>query len=277
MNITINKIKGALSGAIIGENLAKYQGNYFEHDLTEISPYLRIALSGIDTIINNYDIDQKSWLINLENTHPDYLKYKGNLSISETALAITPIILYYQENPHKLAQNLEQALQLWLKSELNPNTLKLWGLIISQICQNKLSINQNHDSLFKQLINKKNSDNFSELKLIEKCLKNKLTLTNVSTYLLKKLESDSLAIYQAIYCFYTLPDDFYVSSHRSTKINNQSILTSSLTGFMLGLANGYYGIPFNYRHHLELTLSYPEIAQRSSNLVKIWQGEYLPN
>jgi hypothetical protein len=277
VNIPINHIKGALSGAIIGETLAQEPRDYFKSDFSQISPYLTIALTGINTIINHCDLDQKSWLIHLLDTYPDYLKYKNNLNLSQTAIALIPLLLYYQENACQLEQKLTQALQLWLKPELNPNLLKLWCLIISQICQNKLGINPDNDHLFQDLINQKNLDNFPELKLIEQCLTSKLTLTQVSIYLPEQLNSDSLAIYQALYCFYGLPDDFYLCSQRATKINQQPILTSCLTGFMLGLANGYYGIPWDYRHHLESTQFYPEIAQGSTNLVKIWQGEYLSN
>lgn len=276
MTITINQIKGALSGAVIGEVLAQCQEQYFESDMTQISPCLSIALTGIKSIVNCYDIDQKSWLIHLANAHPDYLKYKANLSITETAIALIPVIIYLHENPAQLEENLNQAIKLWLKPELNSTPLKLWSLVVSQIFQEKSTINQDKFNLSK-LTNKKKIVDVAELELIAKYIKNKLTLTKVSTHLQQQLKSDSVAIYLAIYCFYSLPDDFHLSIHRSTKVNYQTILTSTLTGFVLGLNNGYFAIPFNYRYHLESTLIYQEINQRSANLVKTWRGEYVIN
>lgn len=273
MKITVNHIKGALTGAIIGETLAQNPDNYSQENLTNISPCLKIALTGIRSIINCYQIEQKSWLIHLSNNYPDCLKYKVNLNLAETAIALLGIILYRHEIPLQLEQDLNTAIKLWLKSELNSDSLLLFAAVVRDICQQKLIPSGN--PLFSlKTQSKLTAQNEQELKLIRNYINQKLTLTQINTILKQEFSVDSLAIYQAIYCFFSLPDDFYLSLQRSNKFNYQSIVTSTLTGFLLGLNNGYFAIPSNYRYHFESTTIYQEINQLSNNLAQIWHGKY---
>ncbi len=100
--ITVNQIKGAISGAIIGDNLARFPDDNFQGVVENFSPSIKIALTGMKSIVHALAINQKSWLIHLVNDYPDYLKYKGNLNLSETAICISPLIFYLNDNQKQL-------------------------------------------------------------------------------------------------------------------------------------------------------------------------------
>ena len=274
MGITVNRIKGALSGSIIGEALAQYQQDYFQHNFTNISPCLEIAFSGIESLIDCDQIDQKSWLVHVLNQHPDYLKYKNSLNLAETAIVLVPFILYYYDNQKIIEFVLNQAVKLWSKPKLDPDYIRLWILIVHQICLKKLTIAQNN-SIVNIVENNFLLKKLESLELIENCLTNKLSLTSFTTLFEQQFDSESLVISLAIYSFWSLPDDFYLSLNRVTKINNQPVLTSILTGFLLGLNGNHFSIPFSHRRHLESTAICQKITQLSENFYRVWRGEYL--
>ena len=275
MGITVNRIKGALSGSIIGEALAQYQQDYFQHNFTNISPCLEIAFSAIESLIDCDQIDQKSWLVHVLDQHPDYLKYKNSLNLAETAIILIPFILYYYDNKKITEFGLNQAIKLWSKPELDLNYIRLWILIVHQICIKKLTVAQNN-SIINIVENNFLFEKLEPLELIENCLANKLSLTSFATLFEQKFDAESLVISLAIYSFWSLPDDFYLSLNRVTKINYQPVLTSILTGFLLGLNGNHFAIPFSHRHHLESTAICQKITQLSENFCRAWRGQYLP-
>jgi hypothetical protein len=274
--ITINQIKGAISGAIIGDNLARFPDDNFQRVIEDFSPCINIALTGIKSIVNSWEFNQKSWLMHIANDYPNYLKYKSNFNLAETAISLSPLICYSYDNERQLELDLEEGIKLWLKSEFNENVIKFWAFILTEILSKK--INFHREFFIKIDSNDYNlTEEFSELKIIKEAILNQLTLTDLSSKFSQKIDPETRVIYQAIYFFISLPNDFYLSLRRSTNINYQPILTSTLTGFLLGLNNGYLAIPYKYRYHLESQTIYDQIEQLSFGLIETWTGQYLPN
>lgn len=278
--ITINQIKGAISGAIIGDNLARFPDDNFQGVIEDFSPCINIALTGIKSIVNSWEFNQKSWLMRIANDYPNYLKYKSNFNLAETAISLSPLICYSYDNQRQLELDLQQGIKLWLKSGLNETELyekiiQFWTFILKEILSKKTNFNQLFDSQIDGDDNNNLSKEFNQFQtIIKEALDTQINLTDLSTQFSQKLDAEARTIFQAIYFFVSLPNDFYLSLRRSTNINYQPILTSTLTGFLLGLNNGYLAIPYQYRYHLESQMIYHQIEQLSLALIKTWKGEY---
>ncbi len=267
-------VKGGLSGALMGDFFSQFPSHsslYLSENLAQVSPYLKIALAGFQSIVNTHDLTQKSWLIQLATHHEGLLHHKNSLTVGQSAIALMPLTVYRHENTKKLEEDLVNISKLWLNCSSTYEDLRIWSLFVT------LVINQN--TINSQIINQLSRHSQTEssqknLQIIKDCLTKKSTLQQLQSQL--EIESQSLVIYQAIYSFLSIPEYFEISLLKSTRIGGQSHTVTILTGFLLGLYHGYLNIPLIWRKYLELLpiVREEKIDQLSKNFLHTWQGNY---
>jgi len=270
-------VKGGLSGALMGDFFSQFPDHsslYLSDNLAKVSPYLKIALAGFHSIINTRDITQKSWLIQLATHHEDLLHYKNSLTVGQSAIALMPLIVYRHENKNKLEEDLENISKLWLNSPSLHEDLRIWSLFVTLVINNNQIDSQIINQLSRHCQTKTSQQN---LQIIKDCLPKKYPLQQLQ--LKNEIESESLVIYQAIYSFLTIPEYFEISLLKSTQIGEQSNTVAILTGFLLGIYQGYLNIPLIWRKYLELSplVREEKIDQLSKNFLYTWQGHYCIN
>lgn len=265
-----DRFKGALLGALLGENLALNEGK-LNFSLYQLSLALQLAIAGGESIINYKDLNIKSWLINLTNNQVSYGKFKTAMGSGETAIANIPVALFYYENLTNLTENLKLGINLWQDPSLPLENVLWWGYVIKIILENKFFPNQ-IISQIKGIMEEKQLVMPEILLQIDNYIEQKYSLHQVSKYLSRNCNYQEVAMAQALYCFATIPDDFRLCLQRTLKTTYQPQLTATLTSTLLGLYNGYSNIPLDWRFSLQESLWGKQIEILSENLVAVWCG-----
>lgn len=268
----LSKFKGALIGALIGENLAINQGK-INFDLYEPSSGLKKAMLGIKTLNNYSHLDFQSWLTNLDKNQVDLLKIKNSNNMSEIIISILPLTLFYYKNLDNITENLYVIESLCFDADFSRENLLIWVYIIKILLENQFNINHLID-VIKPLMNLEKSLNMEILSKIDSYLKTKSTLIEVSDYLQDNCDPNSMAIFQALYCFMAIPNDFSFCLKRCLYTKNQTQLTTTLTGILLGLYNSYDNVPFSWRLKIQQSLKGKEMLECSEVLFATWSGNY---
>ncbi len=195
---------------------------------------------------------------------------------SQITIALFPLILYHSQNLTQLEIELNLITQnLSLKPE-QLDSIKIYIILVILITEKKL-INENLFFNIKAKLEEVEEDNilFSNLELIKQLIEQKLTLLEIETKFLEIIKLDNLAIYQALYSFLSLPNNLEISLSRSSQFKYYQTETVVLTGFLLGLKNGYLTIPYQWRKTIEQEESVSKISILSDKLVAKWQGKLI--
>jgi hypothetical protein len=270
----VSRFKGGLVGALLGENLASNQGNI---NLSAYQPSypLQVAMAAAKSTINCGRLDLKSWLINLGNSQGGCLQKKNTANSSQTAIASLPIALFCYENLTNLQENLQLAINLWQRPDLEAENVLIWGYTINIILQNQLNVNQ-LVSQIRAIMDIKQLSMPKLLTDIDIYIQHKSPLAEVANYLHRNCNPHGGAIAQALYCFATVPNDFGLCVKRALQSNYQPQLTATLAGSLSGLYNSYTNIPWPWRAQVKQSALGKEMEGLSERLFAVWSGCYQP-
>jgi hypothetical protein len=206
---------------------------------------------------------------------------------AEMAIALYPLIIYCYKNDYRLEQELETIINYSSSKDRLLNDLRIFTEVIYLILDKKIE----KERIISPINSQIDSDKIESIRLIqfiETAIEQKLPLTKVEEKLIaQELYSyPNLGIYQALYSFFCLPENWEISLSRSKQFSQQQLVTSILTGLLLGLYHGYLGIPNHWRkkisskkignqksvdsHFVSYILNLENISHK---LVARWQGK----
>ncbi|MTF37620.1 hypothetical protein [Cyanobacterium aponinum] len=258
-----SKIEASFLIAIYALNMGDNLGTTLDLSSVEFIP-LKIAFS----VLNHLSVERE---INDEfhqKIYNEYSIYPDSLSLSEGAIAFFPLFLFYYGDNRNLDKKLELIKDNYFSSNTNLNSWKILIIITNLILRKKLEI----DKITLQTVSFLEQYTLEELeaiKIVEHLIREKIYLTEAEKILQAKIDNHELGIYQALYSFLCLPNNIPMSLSRSKQFIHQQETTRILTGFLLGLYNGYSPI------YSFVNFTYQEKAfeQIIDQFVAQWRGK----
>ncbi|WP_069791871.1 hypothetical protein A5482_007860 [Cyanobacterium sp. IPPAS B-1200] len=274
-HLNISTLKGALWGALAGDFFARYphQDLYLNYDLESFSPYLEVIFIGFERIIKDNSFNVETWVKEMKNNNC----YIQGLIIADNEqnivipleIALLPLILSCYESKNKLEHNLDQLdLSLNINNDNRENIFNLHLIINCILTHNNNNITQVFDLNSSEKIEK-----------IKQFINHKKNINELEKEFKQHYHQQEIGLYQGIYSFLSLSNYVELSLLRSTNFKNQKSSTSILTGFLLGLHNGYHALPFSLKKYFQLIPIVKEknIDLLSQQFIDNWQGKYTKN
>ncbi len=256
---------GACFGAVIGEKL----GNHEKFPRERIKPnqvsWLKIHQEITTQIPLHFD-QSLCW----EDLR---INSASKITISEMALAVFPIILYYHDNLHQLELLLHQSAQYWQIPLSNLDGILWWSTAISLVLREKL----NPEDLWQQLtvtsqtfINSLSKDLGSLQILFDRGL----SITEVTEELSLAVQPSNLPFLLSLYCFYQTPENFTLTMKQAMSVKHRTSDLLVLTGFLSGAYNSRTGLPVNWEKFCQNQDNYQKILQLGKRVFAVWSGVY---
>ncbi len=280
----INRYKGTLSGALLGEILAKdaNQHDYFGADVS------KIAVLITESLIKLGKLDIDNWLEGDQTKSPHLDITDG--ALPKAMIATLPVALFFHEHQANLRQNLLHLLQIWGDDPIVRDGTLAVGYAIAQCFTEKL----HPQTLIPEIITFiGETSTLLPQKLIKlnNLLEQRVGLESAQAEFRREADPSNV-IAMAFYCFLSTLEDLPLAVLRSniqdsiwpgeTKIlNNQTI--STITGALSGAYNSTAGIPVKWQLLLcpnnlapgELT-NFSQMLELADALVAVWSGVYDP-
>lgn len=267
----INKFRGAWLGGYVGA--AKAQQRYADKPLVAG----KIAELGAQSLVKVGYLDLAAWQEQIKMNDPALLNLAGSLLMPEAIWATLPVMLFYHEQPRKLAPVLLSALKFWLHPQESPTP----GLALGEAIALLLRKNPRPQAIIEQTELEKifglPIKFWANLPCLELALK-EITRHTPPNYV-------PIAI--ACYCFLSTPEDFSLSIRRAV-LTPQPEVTTVLVGILSGAYNGLRGMPLSwYDETLDLAGSsskdlsrnlvsdrFNQLNQLLDQLFAVWAGHY---
>ncbi|MEM9274252.1 MAG: hypothetical protein AAGA80_15010 [Cyanobacteria bacterium P01_F01_bin.143] len=198
-----------------------------------------------------------------------------NNSLSEIALAILPIILYYHDNLTQLELLLHRTVQHWQIPLSNMDGILWWSAAISLILREKLT----PENLWEQLIltSKIFTHSFEDNSASWQLLFDRgLSISEIIEELSLVAASEMLPFLLSLYCFYQTPENFALTIKQASTVKNRVSNILALTGFLSGAYNVRYTFPVNWRKFCQNGNDYKKTWQLGRNVFALWSGVYMP-
>jgi hypothetical protein len=223
----IDKFRGAWLGSYLGAIKAPSQGS--KEQFLEAG---EIARLGAQSLVKVGSLDLVHWQEQMQIGDPSLLSLAGTLQICEAIQAALPVILFYHEQPHKLAPALLSTLDFWLYA---PESAAI-GLGVAEAIAFLLRKNPCPQEIIEQTnlgeMLQLSPQFWQELPCLELAIK-EITHHTAPSHV-------PMAI--ACYCFLCTPEDFSLSIRRA-KIAPKPELVTPLVGILSGAYNGLRGVP----------------------------------
>ena len=249
---------GAYLGSLIGEKLSIGIID------TKPVPWLKIHQDLITQI--PFSIGQSlSW----ENLPINITEYN---SISEIALAVLPVILYYHDNLTQLELLLHQTAQHWQIPSSKMDGIIWWSTAISLILREKLAP-ENLSTMTSKIFTHSFCDNSANLQLL---FDSGLSITEVIEELSLVAEIDMLPFLLSLYCFSQTPENFALTMKQAITVNKRVSNILALTGFLSGAYNTKLAFPVNWQKFCQNGDNYQKTWQLGRNIFALWSGVYMP-
>lgn len=273
----INRFKGALLGALLGEILAKdgQRQDYISCDVSEI------LLLGTKNLIELGKLDLDNW--------PDeHLKPSPDLNCTDGLLlramiATLPVALFFHDHSTHLRQQLLEMLPIWGGEPVIRDGTLAVGYAIAKSLTEEL----HPQTLIPEII--------SFIGDTSTLLPDKLIKLNNLLYQGVGLETVQAefsregdlghAIIMGLYCFLSTVEDLQLAVLRAThrehtregKTGNlHSATISIITGALSGAYNSTLGIPVKWHGLLSPNNSRTPVLELADALVAVWSGVYDP-
>lgn len=267
-----SKFKGAFLCGLLAENLAINSNNAYSLNL-QLFPSFNIAVEGLKNIVNNQGLNLNLWFEYLREKRTENLRSNQPINTSCMAIINLPFFLFYHENSAALNDNLEKTIKFWQDKNISTENISLWGYIIKVVLDNISYCKNIVDKTIK--IMTKNQLFIPDILLkISNFIDQKTPFAQVSKYLAHNCNQNSRAIFQALYCFASIPNDFSACILRALKNDYQPKTTAILTGILWGLHNSFYNIPLTWRLSLKTSSLAIEINKLCEHLFALWTGNY---
>lgn len=252
----------SLQERFIGAYFASVISEEFLADQIDPFPWLSINQEVV-TQIPLFADQSLSW---------DNLRLKSaELTISEMALAILPIILYYHDNLSKLELLIYQAAQSWQISLSKIDGILWWSTAIALILREKLA----PENLWQQISITseifKNSFQHNLDSLQNLCDRG-LSITEVTEELSLITAPECLPFLLSLYCFYQTPENFVLTIKQANTLKNRVPRILALTGFLSGAYNTKIGLPIDWRKFSQNGDNYQKADQLGSKVFALWSG-----
>jgi|GEM_PF-4631110 len=192
-------------------------------------------------------------------------------SISEMALAILPIILYYHDNLSKLESLIYQTAQFWQIPLSKIDGILWWSAAISLILREKLA----PENLWKQIsITSKIFKNSFQHNLdgLQSLCDRGLSITEVTEKLSLIAAPECLPFLISLYCFYQTPENSVLTIKQASIVKNRVPRILALTGFLSGAYNTRMGLPINWEKFSQNGDNYQKAYQLGSKVFALWSG-----
>ncbi|MEO0968197.1 MAG: ADP-ribosylglycohydrolase family protein [Cyanobacteria bacterium J06639_18] len=266
-----NRFRGALLGALIGENLAVSGGK--TKSAWDIWWY-EIIVSSIQSLLEIGSFDLEHWS---DRVRQKWYRCKpGNSILNAAIIATLPVTLFFHEDKLKLRDNLLKALRIWDNPEVRDAALAV-NYVVGQSFHEKLS----WEKIIPQTVDFIGN---TSTKLPQKLLQIDNSIADI--VLSEDLEAESeeglkfiTAVQLGFYYFISSPEDFRLCILRTS--HNPYCGAEIISGILSGTYNGTLGIPVNWQitqSNLNmvpspLTSSF-QMLELADALVAVWSGVY---
>ena len=262
-----DRFLGACFGVVIAEELSAQENKLREGIKPQQISWLKINQE-IATEIPLHCEQSLSW----ENLN---LNLMQKITVSELALAVLPIILYYHDNLHQLESLLYQNAQYWRIPPSNLDGILWWSATISLILREKLV----PEDLWQQLAMtcKIFSTSFREnLKSLQILFNQGLSIVEITEELSWTVNPGNLPFLLSLYCFFQTPENLSLALKQATKVENRTAELLALTGFLSGAYSSRTGLPVKWDKFCQNRDDYQKICQLGRRVFDLWSGVYLP-
>ncbi len=248
----LSRFQGGLMGSFLGDSLRNRYGGI---EKEPFSDWQQVGICGLLSLSEQGKLDLVDWQ---QRVGKPELERKG--SISEVAIALLPVILFFHDSRNFLTETILAANQLWLSPDANPQEILLWSEIMLFALTGKSSpqtwLTQNSPQRLPQT---ELEDQISQGK----------ELLNHFAPIERVLATITHPLAFAVYCFNCIPEDFRLCLQRANRHRDPE--AANLAGAIAGTYNALAGIPLDWRFHY----SHPEI-NLAHRLFNTWSGVYQP-
>ncbi|BDI18597.1 hypothetical protein ANSO36C_43990 [Nostoc cf. commune SO-36] len=280
----INRFKGTLLGAFLGESLTS-GGEIQFHSCLDLG---NMAVLGIQSFIALGRLDLDDW-IERQQEESAHFAATDNISISiKIIIATLPVTLFFHESPIKLRQSLLRVVKIWEDDPVVRDGTLAVGYAIALALTEKL----NPLTLIPQTIAFLGETPTSipkKLLRVQNLLEQGAGLSTAQAEFAREEKlSNTIAI--AFYCFLSTLEDFRLAVLQATyndnsQVQNGTSLTSQATGAITGALSGAYngtsGIPVNWQVLLLQKNSpgwglttFSQMLELTDAFVAVWSGVY---
>ncbi|MDH6099610.1 ADP-ribosylglycohydrolase family protein [Anabaenopsis sp. FSS-46] len=271
----INRFKGALLGALLGQVLAKDAQNYLSCDVGEI------LLLGTKNLIELGKLDVDNWP-DQHPTEPPDLNRTDSLLL-RAIIATLPVALFFHEHSTHLRQQLLEMLSIWGGEPVVRDGTLAVGYTIAKSLTEEL----HPQTLIREIISFIGDTSTllpDKLIKLNNLLEQAVGLETVQAEFSR--EDDGIhAIVMAFYCFLSTLEDLQLAVLRATHKDNtregetgnlhlQTI--SIITGALSGAYNSTLGMPVKWHGLLSPDNSRSPVVELADVLVAVWSGVYDP-
>jgi ADP-ribosylglycohydrolase len=276
----VNRFRGALLGAFLGESLAS--GDETQSQNVEAGNFAclhwgKIFVSVAESLIELGRFDLDDWLQRQQRESPKLDAYKG-VSLN-MILGTLPITLFFHDNTIKLRQNLLHAVKICHDDPV----VRDGTLAVSYALAHSLTEKLNPVTLIPQTISFLGETTTSlpqNLSKVNVLLELGASLERVQAELSRE-EKLSNAVAMAFYCFLSTLEDYRLSVLRATRNGIYPKATSAITGALSGSYNSTTGIPVNWLCLQKQANSaawkpsnFSEVIKLADALMYVWSGVY---
>ncbi len=267
----INRFRGALLGAFIGEflalNNAKKSTDYiWWYELIASSAQILIELGKFDLEYWGTQVRKQ-----LHNCDP------SNSILNAAIIATLPVIFFYHENIVKLRSHLLDTLDIWGNDLEVRDAVLAVGYVVAESLNEKLY----WETLISQTVDfigdasRKLAQNLLK---IDNSINNVVLSENIETQSEQEL-TPTTAIELAFYYFISSPEDFRLCMLRANR--NPCFGVEIISGILSGTYNSTSGIPVNWQigeSNLKIVPSSftncSQMLELADELVAVWSGVY---
>jgi ADP-ribosylglycohydrolase len=276
----VNRFRGTLLGAFLGESLASIDEKQPQSLETRNFPSLhwgKILVSGAESLIELGTFDSDDWLQRQQRESP---KLDACKAVSPNMILGTlPITLFFHDNTIKLRQNLLHAVKIWHD---DPG-VRDGTLAVSYALAQSLTEKLNPATLIPQTISFLGETTTSlpqNLSKVNVLLEQGASLEKVQGSLNRE-EKLSHVVAMAFYCFLSTLEDYRLSILRATRNGIYPKATGAITGALSGSYNSITGIPVNWlclqkqaNSAASEPSSFSEMIKLADALMYVWSGVY---
>lgn len=246
----IDKFRGAWLGSYLDAIKAPSQD--YEKKFLAVG---KIARLGAQSLVKVGYLDLVHWQEQIHIEDNCLLNLAGTLQIGEVIQTALPVILFYHEQPSKLAPALLSILDFWLYSSESA----VLGLEVAGTIAHLLRRKPDPQEMITQT-------NLGELLQLSPQFWQELPCLELAIKEISRHTAPSdVPIAIACYCFLCTPEDFSLSIRRA-KIAPKSELVTPLVGIFSGAYNGLRGFPWQWIGD--------DQYQLIDQLFAVWAGHY---
>ncbi len=233
-----------------------------------------IMMESAKSLIRCGGMDLRDWLPHQIATE------SGGISLATRLLALLPIILFYHEDEYWLEKQLKNAMNHLPAGQFKEADIMVICWAIAHVITKKRSAKTTINDLIKSIENAGITDDLigKNLTKINGLLAECPSLATVGDRLNKNNHSESAAIYLALYCFLSTPEQFQISIQRAAQTHPEPNLTKLLTAALSGAYNSHAGITMTRQlmesNHLSPNRYNIQLITVADRLYATWLGLY---